>query len=66
MADINSDNIADLIVGNRNADDGGTDRGAVIISFLNSAGGVLSFQRISASSNSGFTATLDNYDGFVC
>lgn len=52
-----------LAIGAIGDDDGGTDRGAVYITFLNSAGSVLSSQKISNTSG-GFTAVLDNLDEF--
>lgn len=55
--------VAALAVGAPADDDGGLDRGAVYILFLNSAGSVLSFQKISDTAGS-FTATIDNADEF--
>jgi len=52
-----------LAVGVAGDDDGGTDRGAVYIIFLNSAGACLSFQKISDTVGN-FTAILDNADEF--
>jgi hypothetical protein len=48
IGDLNNDGITDLAVGVPNDDDGGTDRGAVWILFLNSDGTVLSSQKISS------------------
>lgn len=52
-----------LAVGAIGDDDGGTDRGAVYILFLNSAGSLLSYQKISDTEGN-FTAPLDNLDEF--
>jgi hypothetical protein len=52
-----------IAVGAPGDDDGGTDRGAVYILFLSSAGTVLSSQKISATAGS-FTATLHDADEF--
>ena len=43
--------------------DGGTDRGAVYILFLNSSGSVLSYQKIS-DTQGGFTGVIDDFDEF--
>jgi hypothetical protein len=52
-----------IAVGTINDDDGGPDRGAVYILFLNSAGSVIAQQKISDLFG-GFTATLDDNDEF--
>ncbi len=52
-----------LAVGAINDDDGGPDRGAVYILFLNSAGTVIAQQKIS-DLQGGFTAILDDHDEF--
>ena len=52
-----------LAVGAIGDDDGGTNRGAVYILFLNAAGNVLSYQKIS-DTQGGFTATLLDADEF--
>ena len=52
-----------LAVGAVNDDDGGSHRGAVYILFLNAAGTVLSYQKISATQG-GFVGTLDQGDEF--
>lgn len=52
-----------LAVGAIGDDDGGTDRGAVWVLFLNSSGSVLSHQKIS-STQGNFVATIDNGDDF--
>ncbi|OVE82693.1 hypothetical protein BVY03_00350 [bacterium K02(2017)] len=61
LGDLNGDAIGDLAIGVRQDDDGGGDRGAVYITFLNTDGQVKSFQKISDTAG-GFTATLDNND----
>ncbi|MEJ2622336.1 MAG: integrin alpha, partial [Candidatus Thiodiazotropha sp.] len=48
IGDLNNDGITDLAVGMPNDDDGGTDRGAVWILFMNSDGTVSASQKISA------------------
>ncbi len=55
--------VAALAVGAIGDDDGGVERGAVYILFLNSGGTVLSHQKIS-NTQGGFTATLDDLDEF--
>ncbi|MFK8000849.1 MAG: integrin alpha [Polyangiales bacterium] len=45
--DINGDGVTDLIVGARSDDDGGTDRGAAYVLFMNADGSVASHQKIS-------------------
>ncbi len=52
-----------LAVGTAADDDGGTNRGAVYVLFLNSAGSVLSFQKISDTAGN-FTAIIDSADEF--
>jgi len=63
LNDIDSDGVVDMAVGAAKDDDGGTDRGAVWILFLNSDGTVKSHQKIS-STEGGFTGSLDNEDYF--
>ncbi|PCH99135.1 MAG: hypothetical protein COB85_00675, partial [Bacteroidetes bacterium] len=63
LGDINGDNIPDLAVGARSDDDGGTDRGAVWVLFMNINGTVQGYQKIS-STQGGFTGILNNSDGF--
>ena len=53
--------VAALAVGAIGDDDGGADRGAVYVLFLNNAGGVLSYQKISDTQGN-FAATLDDLD----
>ena len=61
VADFDSDGVPDLAVGSTCDKDGGTNRGAVWILFLQSDGTVKSFQKISDTSG-GFTGTLtDSY-----
>ena len=55
--------VAALAVGAPGDDDGGTDRGAMYILFLDDAGNVLSSQKISATAG-GFTYPLVNADAF--
>lgn len=61
--DLNGDGVPDLVVGGTGDDDGGTDRGAVWVLFLNADGTVRSHQKIS-SLEGNFSASLQNTDGF--
>ncbi|MCP4962497.1 MAG: hypothetical protein GY925_24900, partial [Actinomycetia bacterium] len=61
MGDIDGDGIADIAVGARFDDDGGTDRGAVYVLFLNSDGTVKAEQKISDSAG-GLSTPLGNND----
>ena len=63
VGDLDGDGIGDLVVGAPRADDGGTDRGAVHVLFLNADGSVSSQGRIS-STVGGLTGPLDDNDGF--
>ena len=63
LGDLNGDNILDIAVGAPLDDDGGTDRGAVWILFMNADGTVQFTQKIS-STTGGFTGTLDDNDQF--
>ncbi|MCH7574705.1 MAG: FG-GAP repeat protein [Candidatus Marinimicrobia bacterium] len=63
LGDINGDGITDMAVGARGDDDGGDDRGAVYILFLQAKGTVMSHAKISSTSG-GFNAGLDNADRF--
>lgn len=63
LGDIDGDGITDIAVGTRNDDDGGFDRGAVYILFLNTDGTVQSHQKISSTAG-GFSGVLDNEDWF--
>jgi len=57
LGDLNGDGVTDLAVGAYADDDGGTDRGAVWVLFLNSDGTVQSHQKIS-DTQGGFTGAL--------
>ena len=61
IGDGDGDGINDLAVGARNDDDGGTDRGAVYVLFLNADGTVKAEQKISDTTG-GLATSLDNDD----
>jgi hypothetical protein len=63
IGDLNNDGINDIAVGSPLSDDGGGDRGAVWILFLNTNGTVRGIQKISDVSG-GFAGTLDDGDHF--
>ncbi|MEE8153571.1 MAG: integrin alpha [Phycisphaerales bacterium] len=63
LGDLDGDRVGDLAVGAWKDDDGGTDRGAVWVLFLNADGTVKSHQKIS-DTEGGFTGTLDDADAF--
>ena len=63
MGDLDGDGVADLAVGVNRDDDGGVERGAVWVLFLDADGTVRAHQKIS-STEGGFTGTLDDYDRF--
>jgi FlgD Ig-like domain/FG-GAP repeat len=63
LGDLDGDGVEDVAVGTYLDDDGGTDRGAVWILFLNTDGTVKSHQKIS-DTQGGFTGVLDNRDSF--
>ena len=63
IGDLDNDGIDDIAVGEYRDSDGGTDRGAVWILFMNSDGTVDSHQKIS-DTQGGFTGTLELKDYF--
>ncbi len=63
VGDLDDDGVTDLAVGAWMDDDGGSNRGAIWILFLNSDGTVKSEQKIS-DTQGGFGGTLDNGDQF--
>ena len=63
IGDFDGDGIIDLAVGASEDDDGGKDKGAIYILFLNSDATVKSYQKISDTSGN-FNANLDDYDFF--
>ena len=63
LGDLDGDGTGDLAVGLPGDDDGGTDRGAVLILFLNPDGTVASQQKISDLAGS-FNGVLDDGDAF--
>jgi len=63
LGDLNGDGILDIAVGAPLDDDGGTDRGAVWILFMNADGTVLATQKIS-DTEGGFSDILEDNDQF--
>ncbi|MCP4073925.1 MAG: hypothetical protein GY742_19695, partial [Hyphomicrobiales bacterium] len=63
VGDVDGDGIVDIAVGAKSDDDGGTDRGAVYVLFLNADGTVKAEQKIS-STTGGLTGPLDDADYF--
>ena len=63
IGDLDGDGAIDLVVGATFDDDGGTDRGAVWVLFLNGDGTVKAHRKIS-STHGGFTGVLDDLDIF--
>jgi len=63
LGDLDEDGTIDIAVAATNDDDGGPDRGAIWILFLNPDGTVKNHQKIS-SSEGGFTGALDDHDAF--
>ncbi|MCH8274424.1 MAG: FG-GAP repeat protein [Armatimonadetes bacterium] len=63
LGDLDGDGVGDLAVGAQGDDDGGFERGAVWVLFLNTDGTVKSHQKIS-STEGGFTGILDDIDVF--
>ncbi|MCP3937687.1 MAG: hypothetical protein GY708_20225, partial [Actinomycetia bacterium] len=63
IGDVDGDGIVDIAVGAYVDDDGGTNRGAVYVLFLNADGTVKAEQKIS-STTGGLTGPLDNNDQF--
>ena len=63
LGDLNGDSIPDIAVGAPLDDDGGTDRGAVWILFMNIDGTVLATQKVS-DTEGGFNGILEDNDQF--
>ncbi|MCZ6851369.1 MAG: integrin alpha, partial [Planctomycetota bacterium] len=63
LGDLDGDSVGDLAVGAFNDDDGGGERGAVWVLFLNTDGTVKSHQKIS-DTEGGFIGVLDDSDAF--
>lgn len=63
LGDFDGDGVTELLVGASGDDDGGTDRGAAYVLFLNANGTVRSYQKISSTAGN-FAATLDDSDAF--
>ncbi len=64
LGDLDGDGVIDMAVGAAGDDDGGAQRGAVWVLFLNSDGTVKSHQKISATQGD-FTGNLENDDWFA-
>ena len=62
IGDLNNDGVVDIAVGAYKDDDGGQDRGALYIIFLNNDGTVKSFQKISSNNES---LWLQNNEFFI-
>ena len=63
IGDLDGDGVIDLVVGARQDDDGGSNRGAVYILFMRTNGTVDRLQKIS-DTEGGFTGNLDDGDNF--
>lgn len=63
LSDLNGDGIIDLAVGARGDDDGGTDKGAVWLLYLQTNGTVIGHSKIN-DLTTGFNTLLDNDDRF--
>ncbi len=63
IGDFNNDGVVDIVVGANDDDDGGLNKGAVYVLFLNSDNTVKDFQKISASEGN-FTGNLNANDKF--
>jgi len=63
LGDLDGDGVGDLAAGAQGDDDGGTDRGAVWVLFLNDDGTVKTHQKISSTAGN-FTGILDDGDAF--
>ncbi len=64
IGDLDDDGVPDLVVGTNFDDDGGTNRGAVYVLFLQSDGSVRSHQKISEHFGNGVILGLSNFDEF--
>lgn len=65
IGDLDGDGVKDLAVGAYGDDDGGINKGAIYILFMNANGTVKSHQKISDTEGN-FTGTLDYQDFFGC
>lgn len=65
LGDLNEDGVADLAVGAHGDDNGGTDRGAVHIHFMNSDGSIDSTVEINESTANGPTLSDEDYYGLA-
>jgi hypothetical protein len=63
LGDLDGDGLEDIAVGSAMDDDGGTDRGALYVLFLNGDGTVKTDQKISGEAG-GFSGALDDFDAF--
>jgi len=64
IGDVNNDGILDIVVGAFQDDDGGTNRGAVYVLFMDTNRTVKSFQKISSTQGLFISNGLSNGDGF--
>lgn len=63
IGDLDGDGVVDVAVGANGDDDGGTNRGAIYVLFLNPDGSVRAEQKISDTAGD-LTTSLDNFDQF--
>lgn len=63
IGDLDGDEIEDVVIGERANDNGGTDRGAMYVLFLNADGTVKAEQRVSDTAGN-FLAAFRNFDNF--
>ncbi len=61
IGDLDSNGVADIAIGAPGDDEGGTDRGAVYILFLNSSGGVINYSKISNTTLGGILGNGDRF-----
>ena len=64
LGDLDGDGVTDLAIGSNTDDDGGVNRGAAFIYFLNSDGSVKGSPQKISDTQGGFTGLLNNHDHF--